>query len=136
MVKWVDCFNSGSVQHSSTHSYTPLAHCQHAHAHCKVNTLIQLLMFLRERKRKAPVLICFICAPRSAKVCSSVDRDYCHSSLQYGIISYTLIYFMNQIYGTFFCLKGQRVTSGVSKCLCITKSSNLIQKGSSFIKLS
>ena len=59
----------------------------------------------------------FICGARPAKVCSSVNWNYCHSSF----ISYSLIYLTNKIYRNFICLMGQGVTTGVSNCLSIKK---------------
>lgn len=125
VLKWSDCFSPGFAQYFFSHSYTPpdtlLAHTV-THTLCKASILIQLPTFLqreREKKKDTSFNPAFLCAPGSAKVCSSVDWSSGHSVLQHGIISYSLMYLMNKICRTFLCLMGQGVTTGASNCLCI-----------------
>lgn len=76
-----------------------------------------------EKNSKTSLNLVFICAPRSAKLCSSVDWNYVTAVCSMISSSYSLIYLINKIYRTFICQMSQDVTTGVPNCL-YTKNSN------------
>lgn len=100
MVKWKDCFSSGFVQPSFSQSYIPSAPLpaqthvylmQGKHSHSII------CVYQRDReKRKVPIFSIYVCPFRSQFV-ESVDWNYCHSCLLYGIISYSSIYLTESI---------------------------------------
>ena len=100
MIKWNDCFSSGFVQPSFSQSYTPSAHCQHTHS-CILDArqaFSIICVSQRDGKKERHQLSACICAPLQPKFVESVDWNYCHSSIPYGIISFSLIFMILTLY--------------------------------------